>query len=373
MNPDSCTRNYREIIGNFDFSGEFVDIQPYGYGHINETFLVRCQQKSGKINRYILQRINHLVFHDPAAVMHNYSRITDFLRQKIIQAGGDPTRETINLVKLTDGRTFLQTQEGEYWRAELFIKNAQTYQFPERPDHLYNAAWAFGNFGKMLANFPVEELNTTIPNFHHTPKRFQAFLSALASDSHNRAKTAEEEIQFLLERAADTHVLVDLYDAGKIPSRVTHNDTKFENVMMDDETGKGICVIDLDTVMPGIILFDFADTVRSSASTAAEDEPNLEKVNFRLDIFDQLAQGYLDAARDYLLPIEVEYLAFSSRLITLEQGLRFLTDFLNGDTYYRTRYPQHNLIRCRTQLKLVKDMEKYQDEMIEIINHRLQG
>jgi thiamine kinase-like enzyme len=355
-------------VNSFDFKGKFWDIQPYGYGHINETYCVRFLQHSGQMRRYILQRINHNVFRNPAGVMHNYSVITEFLREKIIQAGGDPWRETINLVPLKNGDLFLRTKEGEFWRAEEFIENAQTYQFPTRPEHLFHAAWAFGHFGCMLADFNVDQLFTTIPDFHHTPKRFQSFLSALESDVCNRAHEVSSEIDFILTREADTRQLIDLHESGSIPARVTHNDTKFENVMMDDQTGKGICVIDLDTVMPGIILFDFGDTVRSSASTSAEDEPDLRKVNFNLDIFEQLARGYLDAARNYLLPIEIDHLAFAARLITLEQGIRFMTDYLNGDIYYRIHYPGQNLDRCRTQLKLVHEMETCYEKMLALVD-----
>lgn len=367
MYESKINRDYQELVKQFDFTGKFLEIQPYGYGHINETFCVRFLQPTGQVKRYILQRINHLVFRDPAAVMHNYSVITEFLREKIIQVGGDPWRETINLVPLKNGNLFLRTEENEFWRAEVFIENAQTYQFPTRPDHLYHAAWAFGNFGHMLADFNVEQLFTTIPDFHHTPKRFQTFIKALEADLHQRAREVHSEIEFILAREADTRRLIELHESGSLPARVTHNDTKFENVMMDDQTGKGVCVIDLDTVMPGIILFDFGDTVRSSASTSAEDEPDLSKVNFSLEIYEQLAQGYLDAARNYLLPIEKENLAFAARLITLEQGIRFMTDYLNGDIYYRIHHPGHNLDRSRTQLKLVQEMETCYDLMLKVV------
>ena len=193
-------RNYQQLVDNFAFEGDFINIQPYGYGHINETFAVQFQKSNGKNHRYILQRINHKVFHNPAEVMHNYSVITNFLREKIVEAGGNPWRETINLIPAKNGQSFIQSDEGEFWRAEIFIEDAQTYQFPTRPNHLYNASWAFGNFGRLLNDFPVNQLFTTIPEFHHTPKRFQAFISALELDPHNRAGKVKNEIEFILNR-----------------------------------------------------------------------------------------------------------------------------------------------------------------------------
>jgi hypothetical protein len=368
LNPPAPHHRYNELIAQFAFEGEFISIEPYGFGHINETYAATFRLENGVPQRYILQCINHHVFKDPATVMANLEKVTKHLHKKIVQAGGDPRRETINLIPLRSDHSFLYSANGEYWRAEIFIEGAQTYQIPAQPEHIYHAAWAFGNFGRLLADFPVNELHDTIPDFHHTPKRYAAFISALEKDTANRAREVKAEIDFCLLREPDTHVLIDLVNAGLIPQRVTHNDTKFENVMIDDRTGRGVCVIDLDTVMPGIILFDFGDSVRSGANPAAEDEPNLSKVVFNLATFDWLAHGYLDAARDYLRPVEIDHLAFAARLLTFEQALRFLTDYLNGDIYYRTHRPGQNLDRARTQIKLVSDMEKQSEEMEQIIN-----
>jgi hypothetical protein len=356
-----------EIASHFAFGGNVLEVSPYGFGHINDTYQVRSKLSDQNEQRYILQRINHLVFKNPAAVMHNLIKVTQHLHRKIAQSGGDPRRETIHVIPTQQGDSFYTSPENEAWRAEFFIEGAQTYQIPTRQEHYYHAAQAFGQFGRLLADFPVDDLYETIPDFHHTPKRFATLVEAIERDAANRVQLVKHEIAFFLAREQDTHVLVDLAASGKIPRRVTHNDTKFENVMIDDLTGEGVCVIDLDTVMPGIILFDFGDTVRSGANPAAEDEPDLSNVNFDLKIFELLTHGYLDAARKILNPIEIDHLAFAARLITLEQGIRFLTDFLNGDVYYRIHRPNHNLNRCWTQIRLVQQMEEHSLEMEKII------
>ncbi len=358
---------FHNLVKNFTFEGEFINAVPYGFGHINDTYLGNFKIDAQKQHRYIIQRINHNVFKDPVGVMHNLEHVTQHLQEKIRCQGGDPLRETINLIPTIDGSSYYRDDDGNYWRGEIFIKNAQTYQIPKDPAHYYNAAWAFGRFSSLLVDFPVNDLAITIPDFHHTPKRFDSFIKALENDPKNRAQQVRPEIQFLFDREAETTVLVSLSESKKIPYRVTHNDTKFENVMIDDQTGQGICVIDLDTVMPGWIDFDFGDAVRSGSNPAAEDEVDLDKVCFNLEIFDHLAHGFLDAARDMLTPVEVQNLAFAARLITLEQALRFLTDHLLGDVYYRIHSPSHNLDRCRTQIKLIQDMEAVFDQMEQIV------
>jgi Ser/Thr protein kinase RdoA (MazF antagonist) len=356
------------ISSHFMFEGEFISAQPYGFGHINDTYLVACNSRTGRTLHYILQRINHHVFKDPHAVMQNLVKVTEHLQKKILQAGGDPKRQTITLLPTKEGNSYLKMPTGEFWRAEVFIEGAQTYQVPTNPAHYYHAAWAFGNFSQMLSDFPVSELCVTIPDFHNTPKRFSAFIDSLNRDPLNRAAQVRPEIDFLLHRENDIHILVDLASQGRLPLRVTHNDTKFENVMIDDQTGKGICIIDLDTVMPGWIVFDFGDAVRSGANPAAEDEPDLSKVCFQFEVFRHLAQGYLDASRSFLNSTESSQLAFASRLITLEQAIRFLTDHINGDVYYRIHRRDHNLDRCRTQIKMVYEMENQFERMVECVN-----
>jgi hypothetical protein len=321
----------------------------------------------GDVTRYVLQRINHNVFKRPEEVIKNIKSVTDHLRSKIVAAGGDPERETLNLISTVEGQLFHRTRSGDYWRAYRFIHGAQTYQMVERLDQIYSAAKAFGRFQKLLRDFPVGQLNETIPDFHHTGKRFEAFVDAVARDVQNRAQSVSKEIEFVEKRAGDAWVVVDLLERGRVPKRVTHNDTKFDNVMIDDETGEGVCVIDLDTVMPGSILYDFGDSVRTGAALAAEDERDLSKVGIGLDIFDSLVRGYLEAAGEFLTPGELDHLVFSAKLLTFECGMRFLTDHLNGDVYFKIQRENHNLDRCRTQFAMVSDIEEKLDQMHKIV------
>lgn len=359
--------NIARIVRHFQFEGEFLSATPYGCGHINDTYAARFQTAADLSRRYILQRINHNIFKDPVALMRNIEQVTGHLRKKIITAGGNPERETLTLIPTLEGRTFYKTTEGNYWRAYIFIENAQTYQLVENPDHIYNAAKAFGRFQQYLSDFPTGQLYETIPNFHHTRKRFENFIRAVEKDVRNRAGSVKADIAFVKKRATQTSVLVDLLTQGKLPQRVTHNDTKFNNVMIDDDTGEGICVIDLDTVMPGLTLYDYGDAIRSSTNSGDEDEADLSKVWFDLKTFERFTQGYLDTARDFLTPTEVAYLPFSANLLTFECGMRFLTDYLAGDVYYKIQRESHNLDRCRTQFKLVRDMEAQMEQMQAIV------
>jgi len=362
LNPD-----FPAILNNFCLEGGFQEAFPYGDGHINDTYLARFAEPDGQVSSYILQRINHAVFKKPEQVMHNMERVTDHIRKAVVSMGGDPTRKTITLVPTLAGKSYYVGPDGFYWRVSHFIKGANTYQQAANLAHYYHAARTFGEFLNLLSDYPTETLYESIPYFHHTPRRYQAFLDILETDPRNRAKDVGTEINFVLGREPQTRVLVDLLASGAIPERVTHNDTKIDNVMMDDETGEGVCVIDLDTVMPGLAVFDFGDSVRSGANLAAEDEPDTARLVFDLMVFDRLAHGFLDATRDTLTPVEVAHLAFGARLITLEQGIRFLTDYLNGDTYYKTQRLNQNLDRTRTQLKMVADMEAHEDAMEAII------
>jgi Ser/Thr protein kinase RdoA (MazF antagonist) len=362
MKPDLST-----IVRHFQFEGDFIDAEPIPSGHINDSYAARFRRIDGRVSRYLLQRINHHVFQAPEEVMENIEGITTHLRRKITAAGGDPERETLNLIPTLDGNRLYRSRNGDYWRAAIFIEGAKTYDRVKDLEHAYNVAHAFGRFQRLVSDFPVERLHHTIPDFHHTPKRFSAFVEAVQRDARNRAHSVQDEIEFVERRANETSTLVDLLKRGQIPQRVTHNDTKFNNVMIDDETGQGICVIDLDTVMPGLSLYDFGDAVRSGANPAVEDERDLAQVTIDLGIFEHFAAGYLDATRDSLTPLEIDYLPFSARLMTLECGMRFLTDHLNGDLYFRIQRENHNLDRCRTQFKMVQDMEARSEEMIRIV------
>ncbi len=352
MSPD-----FAGVVKNFAFAGEFLDASVHDCGHINDTYVARFRQADGTARRYILQRVNTRVFKEPDRLMANIEAVTRHLRRKIVAAGGDPERETLNLIPTGDGNCHYVSPEGDYWRAYIFIEGAQTYQVVESPRHMYNAGRIFGRFQYWLNDFPAERLHETIPDFHHTGKRFEHFQAAVARDARNRAREAKAEIDFVEERAAETTVLTDLIAACRLPRRVTHNDTKFNNVMIDNATGEGICIIDLDTVMPGSALYDFGDAIRSGAMPAAEDERDLTRIRLDLELYENYARGYLETARDFLMPLEIDLLPFAARLITLEQGMRFLTDHLNGDVYYKIHRENHNLDRARTQLRMVADME----------------
>jgi len=355
------------IASHFQFEGRFLQAEPLPSGHINDSYAASFHLSGGGPRRYLLQRINHHVFRTPENLMQNIEAITAHLRAKITSSGGDPERQTLTLIPTLDGGVLHHAPGGHYWRAAIFIEGARTYDLVESLDHVYSAGRAFGNFQRLLGDFPAGQLHETIPDFHHTPKRFATFVKAVERDVTHRASSVQAEIAFVEQRAADMPILVGLLAQGQLPLRVTHNDTKFNNVMIDDRTGEGICVIDLDTVMPGLSLYDFGDAIRSGANSAAEDERNVSRVTLDLDIFDHFAAGYLHTARDFLTALEIEYLPFSARLMTLECGMRFLTDYLDGDHYFRTRYPDHNLDRCRTQFKLVQEIEARHHDLARIV------
>ncbi len=348
-----------------------LDHQPWGTGHINATYKATYRTHSGQ-RSYIHQWINQKVFTRPQELMENVQRVTSHLRAKIERAGGDPDRRSLTLVPTMDDKSYYRTPEGEYWRTYLFIERARTYDQVENLDHVESAAGAFGNFQRQLADLPGGRLHDTIPHFHHTPRRFAKLAAAVDADSANRAAGAKAEIDFALGRQGDTSVLIDLLEKGELTERITHNDTKFNNVMFDDDTGKAVCVIDLDTVMPGLALYDFGDSVRVGASTALEDERDLAKVHCDLGMFERLVRGYVRACNSngeaFLSRREIDLLAFSGKLITFEIGIRFLTDFLEGDVYFRTHRPGHNLDRARTQFKMVAEMEQNADKMQAIVD-----
>jgi hypothetical protein len=322
---------------------------------------------NGWIQNYILQRINHHVFKNPEGLMKNIEAVTSHLQKKIKEAGGDSSRETLNLIPTVDGNSYFKTDTGNYWRVYIFIDNACTYEVVENMRHVYHAGKAFGTFQNLMSDFPPSELIETIPDFHNTSKRYDKFIKAVARDEKNRCDSCRREIEFATERAAIASHLSEKLHKDQIPERVTHNDTKFNNVMIDIQTGEGICVIDLDTVMPGLSLYDFGDSIRSITNPAREDERDINKVNFDLKIFDQYTRGYLESTRDFLSQEEIKQLPFSAILMTYESGIRFLTDHLEGDNYFKIQRENHNLDRTRTQFKLVQDMEEQFDNMIGIV------
>ena len=359
--------NFQEVTSNFEFTGEFKNADPYGFGHINDTFAAYFDLGNNKSHRYILQRINNNVFKDPVKLMENIKNVTDHLRRKIIECGGDPERETLNLIKTKSGGVFYIDRQGNYWRSYVFIEGAKTYQIVKDKKSFYSAGRAFGNFQKRLCDFTPETLHETIPDFHNTPKRLEAFSEAVLKDVCNRANDACKEIEFVEKTKGPASRLVELHKEGLLPLRVTHNDTKFNNVMIDDITGEGVCVIDLDTVMPGISLYDFGDAIRSGANAGAEDEIDLSKVYLNVELFDRFTAGYLEVVGDSLTQHEKENLLLSAIIMTLECGIRFLTDFLSGDVYFKIHRTSHNLDRARTQFKLVEDMFGAYDQLQNIV------
>ena len=350
----------------FDFGGPVVcDARHYGEGHINDTFVVWREDHS---KRFILQRINTDTFTDPVGLMENVCGVTRHLRDEILAAGGDPARETLNVIPTLSGAACHLDAEGGAWRAYDFVEDTICLQQVGSEADFRTVAETLGKFQNQLADYPASTLHETIARFHDTPNRYANFEKALAADALGRAKDIAPEVAFIHAREKDCHTLLDLLAAGKIPLRVTHNDTKINNVLIDAATGKGICVIDLDTVMPGLSAYDFGDSIRTGANDCAEDEPDQSKVHFDLHLYEVFAKGYLSTAGASMNPAEKKSLAWGAKLMTLECGIRFLTDYLEGDHYFHTARPGHNLDRARTQFTLVRQMEEVFDQMLEIVS-----
>jgi hypothetical protein len=356
----------KSVVSHFQIYGEFVSSEPYGSGHINDTYIVSYYQ-GGNIVRYILQRINHNIFTKPAELMDNVVRVTKHVRGKLIEAEqSEVSRRVLTVLKTYEGNNYYENEDG-FWRVYLFIEKARTYDVLESVEQAYEAAKMFGYFQSQLVDLPGERLYDTIPDFHNGQKRYKAFLDALEADACNRAKDTKPEIDWLTDHAWIFDVLPDLVEKGEIPVRITHNDTKINNVMLDDETGEGMCVIDLDTVMPGLSLYDFGDIVRTTTSPADEDEQDLSKVNFELPRFDAILKGFLSTAGEFLNKAERQNLLLGGKLITLIIGTMFLTDHLAGDKYFKIHRENHNLDRCRTQFKLVQSITDQEDEVNKLL------
>lgn len=348
-------------------NGRLVSKKPYGNGHINDTFLICCQTAKNTEKKYILQRMNHDIFKNPPQLMENMVHVTRYLREKILSQGGNPERETLNVIKTKNGADWYEDSDRNYWRVFPFIENSMCLEKVENAKDFYDSAAAFGNFQWMLADFPAETLHETIPNFHNTPSRLQDFQKAVQTGDKGRAALAQREISFVLDRAKEASVLTDLLSEGKLPLRVTHNDTKLNNILFDKDTHKALCIIDLDTVMPGLSLYDFGDSIRFGANTGAEDETDLTKVGLDLSLFEAFTKGYLEGCKGSLTATEIEMLPMGAKLMTYECGMRFLADFLTGDHYFKIHRENHNLDRARTQFQLVADMETKWDEMTAIV------
>ncbi len=363
----SIQRLKDEAIANFRYDGVLIDEKPYGSGHINDTFLLTFDISGMGTLRVILQRMNNSIFKEPEQLMENVLGVTSYLRKIIIENGGDPERETLNVIRTVANRPYFIDSEGGYWRSYKFIEGATCYDQVETPEDFYQSAVSFGNFQRLLADYPAETLHETIKGFHDTKARFATFKKAVEEDVCGRAASVQKEIQFVLDHEDVANVFGDMLENGELPLRVTHNDTKLNNIMIDDKTRKGICVIDLDTVMPGLAMNDFGDSIRFGASTAAEDEQDLSKVSCDMDLFDIYAKGFIEGCGGKLTDKEIELLPMGAKVMTFECGMRFLTDYLEGDHYFKIHREGQNLDRCRTQFKLVEDMEAKWDTMQEII------
>jgi hypothetical protein len=366
MGHESGARHDIAAVGRaFGAGDRLVQAARHGSGHINDTYLATYQVGSGQI-RYVHQRINHDVFKDPPRVMENISRVTEHQRAKLA-AEPSGARTALTCVQATDGQPYWCDPEGNTWRTYTFIENARSYDVVESTGQAFIAARAFGDFQKMLADLPSPRLHETIPDFHNTPWRLERLEAAIAADLHHRADGCRPEIDYALSQRAQARRLIDLQAAGRIPERITHNDTKLNNVMLDAATGDDVCVIDLDTVMPGLTLYDFGDMVRTATMPVKEDEQDLSKVLMQWPMFEALARGYLASAGAFLNGDERANLAFSGWLMTYEVGVRFLTDHLTGDTYFRITRPNQNLDRCRAQFALARDLERHLPAMERLI------
>lgn len=357
-----------EALAAYDFGGQLVGAVRYGSGHINDTFVVHTQPGEDPCRRFILQRISSAAFKHPDEVMANIVGVTSFLGEKIMEAGGNPARETMSVWATKSGENFYTDSEGGAWRVYPFVEDTICLQKAETPELFAASARAFGKFQRMLKDYPADTLYETIPKFHDTEDRLAKLKAAVAADVMGRVKEVGPELKFVQEREADCSVTLSALRDGRLPLRVTHNDTKLNNILIDRESGEGICVIDLDTVMPGLAINDFGDSIRFGANHSAEDERDLTKVNFDLELFDVYAAGFLEGAGGALTETELDYLPWGAKLMTLECGIRFLTDYLEGDHYFRIHREGQNLDRCRTQFKLVSDMEAAWDDMKAVVD-----
>ncbi|WP_300417425.1 aminoglycoside phosphotransferase family protein [uncultured Oscillibacter sp.] len=347
----------QEALAGFDFGAPVVGALRYGQGHINDTFVVHTQPEDRCCRRFILQRMSAAAFKHPDELMENIIGVTEYLGREIEKHGGDRDREAMRVLRPRNGQPFFTDSDGGAWRVYPFVERTVCYQSAESAELFAASGRAFGRFQRLLGGYPAQTLHETIPNFHNTEDRLAKFKAALAADPLGRAKDCGPEIDFVLAREKDCSVALDAMRAGKLPLRVTHNDTKLNNVLMDEETREGICIIDLDTVMPGLVIYDFGDSIRFGANHSAEDERDLSKVNLDVDLFSAYTAAFLEGTGGALTDTEIEYLPWGAKLMTLECGIRFLTDHIDGDHYFHISREGQNLDRCRTQFKLVADME----------------
>ena len=351
------------VIAAFEVEGKVVDCIPFGNGHINDTRLVTMDNGV----QYVAQRINKNVFKRPDLLMENYVGVTKFIRKKIEEMGGDPLREVLNAIPTKDGKPFYFDEEEQYWRLLVYVTDSIGYDKVERPEQFYDSAVSFGDFQYMLRDYPAATLHETIVNFHNTPDRYRQLMEAIENNAAGRLDEVSAEVEFAKARREFAYALENAHAEGRLPLRVTHNDTKLNNILFDTKTGEALCVIDLDTIMPGYSVNDFGDSIRFGATTALEDETDLSKVNFDISLYELDVKGFIEGAKGGLTEGELEMLPIGAIMMTFECGMRFLADYLNGDTYFRIHRPSHNLDRCRNQFKLVADMEAQLDQMRAIV------
>ncbi|MEG0304450.1 MAG: phosphotransferase [Oscillospiraceae bacterium] len=359
--------NLEDALFAFKLGEAASYVKPFGSGHINDTYAVYVGEDGKEELRYVIQRINKNVFKKPHEVMENIFGVTEYLRGIILENHGDADRETLSYLKTKTGENFFEDANGSPWRSYNYIPDSVCIESVTNKVDFYNSGKSFGGFLGLLGDYPANTLHETIEKFHDTRSRLADFKRAFERDVKGRAKTCKPEIDFALAREGDCPILMDLLEKGELPLRVTHNDTKLNNILFDKFTGEGLCVIDLDTIMPGLALNDFGDSIRFGASTAAEDEKDLSKVHFDIELFEAYTKGYLEAAGKILTEKEKDYLPWGAKMMTLECGMRFLTDYLQGDTYFKASCPLHNLYRCRTQFRLVDEMEQNWQKMNDIV------
>ncbi len=348
-------KKINHLLAQFGMALPVAGWRPFGHGHINDTYLV---ETPGDKPDWILQRKNHLVFIDIDGMMSNIIRVTNHIRKKLLAEGEpEPERKVMTYIPTPDNRYYVKDEEGNYWTLFLFVRGSHGIEEVTRPQQAFSAGKAFGHFQNLLADLPGSLLVETIPGFHNGKRRLAQFTNALESDRAGRVPGMQTEIGKLLDRASEMTALQEWIDNGELPLRITHNDTKINNVLYDGN-GEILCIIDLDTVMPGSALFDFGDAIRTLGNRAAEDEPQLDRIGFNSEYYQAFAEGYLSESRRFLTPKEAQNLAFSCRYMAWEQSVRFLTDYLNGDVYYKTAYPGHNRVRTLAQIRYLEVMEE---------------
>lgn len=366
--PDQLLSRIAGIGDLFAIEGEFVTGKEIPSGHINTTYKATYRKSDGTEDSYILQRINDYVFKDPRAVMRNVEKVTRHINWKVLRRVKDSAGQTLNLYPARGGRNYIDIPGDGIWRCYNYLAGTHTYDVVENTRQAYQAGFAFGSFQDLISDMNPDDIVETIPGFHHTRNRYNRLMEVAKQDPRGRFSSCRAELEFIRAREQDVDRLLDLQTKGILPTRITHNDTKINNVLIDAATGKGICVIDLDTVMPGLSAYDFGDSIRTGANDCAEDESDQSKVHFDLHLYEVFAKGYLSTAGASMSPAEKKSLAWGAKLMTLECGIRFLTDYLEGDHYFHTARPGHNLDRARTQFTLVRQMEEVFGQMLEIVS-----